>query len=239
MPAVARGKVPLLPAPWTWAKTLFWTRATPMAASKRAAIRACSREGQTDSRMQVRRITTCRQTRATIRCPGGRRSRYSSSVQNSSMKRSEWHVAGGARVKEHYPSQSAGSIQIPGRLGGRLDIALVASSQNACAALCLRQDRPRGIRDRPQHTWRRAHSERWHSTGITGGRCRSHRSRPCHRGSRDDGRRVKTLHPAIHAGHPGDRSVQSHLDDLVAQDITQSTSSYAICTPLRPNLAWR
>ena len=33
--------------------------------------------------------TTCRQMRATIRCPGGRRSRYSSSVPNSSVERSE------------------------------------------------------------------------------------------------------------------------------------------------------
>jgi len=32
--------------------------------------------------------------------------------------------------------------------------------------------------------------------------------------------RVKTLHPAIHAGILADRSVQSHLDDLAAQGIT-------------------
>ncbi len=128
------------------------------------------REGQDGQPDAGPADTTCRQTRATIRCPGGRRSRYSSSVQNSSMKRSEWHVAGGARVKEHYPSQSAGSIQIartPRRASRHRPGSVLA---NACAALCLRQDRPRGIRDRPQRTWRRAHSERWHSTGITGGR---------------------------------------------------------------------
>jgi phosphoribosylaminoimidazolecarboxamide formyltransferase/IMP cyclohydrolase len=34
------------------------------------------------------------------------------------------------------------------------------------------------------------------------------------------GGRVKTLHPAIHAGILADRSIQSHLEDLVAQDIT-------------------
>ncbi|MGO9333394.1 MAG: bifunctional phosphoribosylaminoimidazolecarboxamide formyltransferase/IMP cyclohydrolase [Acidimicrobiales bacterium] len=34
------------------------------------------------------------------------------------------------------------------------------------------------------------------------------------------GGRVKTLHPAIHAGILADRSIQSHLDDLAAQDIT-------------------
>jgi phosphoribosylaminoimidazolecarboxamide formyltransferase/IMP cyclohydrolase len=32
--------------------------------------------------------------------------------------------------------------------------------------------------------------------------------------------RVKTLHPAIHAGILADRSIQSHLQDLAAQDIT-------------------
>jgi phosphoribosylaminoimidazolecarboxamide formyltransferase/IMP cyclohydrolase len=32
--------------------------------------------------------------------------------------------------------------------------------------------------------------------------------------------RVKTLHPAIHAGILADRSIRSHLDDLAAQDIT-------------------
>lgn len=34
------------------------------------------------------------------------------------------------------------------------------------------------------------------------------------------GGRVKTLHPAIHAGILADRSIQSHLEDLAAQDIT-------------------
>ncbi|MGD1011664.1 MAG: bifunctional phosphoribosylaminoimidazolecarboxamide formyltransferase/IMP cyclohydrolase [Acidimicrobiales bacterium] len=34
------------------------------------------------------------------------------------------------------------------------------------------------------------------------------------------GGRVKTLHPAIHAGILADRSLQSHLEDLAAQDIT-------------------
>jgi len=32
--------------------------------------------------------------------------------------------------------------------------------------------------------------------------------------------RVKTLHPAVHAGILADRSIRSHLDDLAAQDIT-------------------
>ena len=34
------------------------------------------------------------------------------------------------------------------------------------------------------------------------------------------GGRVKTLHPSIHAGILADRSIQSHLEDLAAQDIT-------------------
>ena len=34
------------------------------------------------------------------------------------------------------------------------------------------------------------------------------------------GGRVKTLHPSIHAGILADRSIQSHVEDLVAQDIT-------------------
>jgi phosphoribosylaminoimidazolecarboxamide formyltransferase/IMP cyclohydrolase len=34
------------------------------------------------------------------------------------------------------------------------------------------------------------------------------------------GGRVKTLHPAIHAGILADRSIQSHLEDLAAQDIS-------------------
>jgi len=34
------------------------------------------------------------------------------------------------------------------------------------------------------------------------------------------GGRVKTLHPRIHAGILADRSIQSHLEDLAAQDIT-------------------
>ena len=34
------------------------------------------------------------------------------------------------------------------------------------------------------------------------------------------GDELKTLHPAIHAGILADRSIQSHLDDLAAQDIT-------------------
>jgi len=34
------------------------------------------------------------------------------------------------------------------------------------------------------------------------------------------GGRVKTLHPAIHAGILADRSIESHLQDLAAQDIT-------------------
>jgi len=53
------------------------------------------------------------------------------------------------------------------------------------------------------------------------------------------GGRVKTLHPAIHAGILADRSVQSHLDDLVAQDITAIDLVVCNLYPLRPNLAWR
>src|SRR5208283_3109965 len=34
------------------------------------------------------------------------------------------------------------------------------------------------------------------------------------------GGRVKTLHPAIHAGILADRSIKSHLEDLATQDIT-------------------
>jgi phosphoribosylaminoimidazolecarboxamide formyltransferase/IMP cyclohydrolase len=136
------------------------------------------------------------------------------------MKRSEWHVAGGARVKEHYPSQSAGSIQIPGRLGGRLDIALVASSQ--MRALLSVYDKT-GLEE--------------FATGLStlgveliasGGTAQAllaagvdHTEVALVTGVPEMmGGRVKTLHPAIHAGILADRSVQSHLDDLVAQDIT-------------------
>ena len=131
----------------------------------------------------------------------------------------------GACVNEQYPSCGCDLTQtsVASRRGAHLSAAPAwplkqqlslsryhpgSVGQGACASLCLRQDRPRGVRERPDGPRRRAGRQRGHRESPGRGRDRSHGSCPDHRCAGDAGRAREDLapgHPCRHPGRPVDQ----------------------------------
>ena len=129
-------------------------------------------------------------------------------------------MATGACVNEQYSSCGCDLTQILGTVAARcaperraawpLKQQLSVSryhpgsvGQGACTSLCLRQDRPRGVRDRPDGPRRRAGRQWRHRESPGRGRDRSHGSCPDHRCAGDAGRAREDLAPGHPCRHPG------------------------------------
>ncbi len=173
-------------------------------------------EARREPRDAGRGDTTCRWMRATIGCPGCPRSQHSSSseITRCSVARVVTRMALTREVPSllHVPFWAIKRLLVAGP--GLQDFPLVPPAGigsagpwyrlfwYARAAVCLRQDRPRGVRDRPSPSRLRARRERWHGQSPRGGRDRPYRGGRDHRGARDAGRPREDLASRDSCRHP-------------------------------------